>query len=151
MITNYLRNGDTSLLSIEEVKIAESLIKIDNTFPEQVFLKSLETLNMICETYPNINSMVCGWALKLLRQNYGKLEQKQLCEAPFELYTLAFLPIQEYSSKMIKLVESINKEVTENKQWWFAYKLARLGFRYGHWSDASLPLLEQIQAGVSPN
>jgi hypothetical protein len=109
----------------------------------------LETLNLLCETNQQIGRTVCDWSINILRKSYGKTGK--YLDAPVELYALAFQPFTSYADQIAKIATSVNAELIENKRWWFAFKLARLGLRYGHWTSVSLPLLEQIQGNVSFN
>ncbi|KAI6183873.1 Integrator complex subunit 7 [Aphelenchoides bicaudatus] len=143
LMANHIRNGSANRLNISANSFAEFLMGIDGSYPEHVFLKSLETLNFLCETNQEIGRAVCSRAIKMLWQNYGK--SGRYLDAPLELYSLAFQPLHIYSTQLQKITTSIQTELIEKKNWWFAFKLARLGFRYGHWADISLPLLEQIQ------
>jgi hypothetical protein len=92
---------------------------------------------------------VCSPALCNLQQNYGPLKPKQFSEASMLLYSLALRPIPVLNDKVNTLIGNVMKELVDSKKWCFAYKLARLGFRYGHFSNVALPVLEQIQGNVS--
>lgn len=149
MITMYIRNNSTSCLNFNPVEITSFLTRIDDSYPEEVFVKTLETLNLIGDIKADTIEISRIWALKLLKKRYGQLEQKQLVEAPLELFSLALRPTFEDSSKFTELITEVKMELAVNKNWWFAYKLARQGFRYGHFSNIALPLLEQIHSFVS--
>lgn len=148
MVSFYINNTANVLVNVGVLGFAEFLMKIDNSYPELVFMKSLETLNLLCDTNHGIERPVCGRMLSILKKNYGGPGQKRFSDAPTEIYSLAFLPFSTYSTQLSKIISSIQNELAESKEWCFALKLARLGFRYGHWKAVSFPLLNQIQGNV---
>jgi hypothetical protein len=149
MMTSFIKTKSATGLDINGVAFAEFLMTIDNIHDEQVFLKSLETLNLLCESDQAVGRLVCNRSINILRRNYGKTGN--FLDAPIELYSLALQPFTSYKAQVTKIVASIQEELITRKRWWFAFKLARLGLRYGHWNNVALPLLEKIQGNVSTN
>ena len=148
MLVEQIKSGDTQIANFNLLDGAASLMKIDETYAEPIFVKTLETLNALCDFRPDLTTPIAAYAFEMLAQRYGGLNQRSLYDAPLELYSLALLPIAEHAASRFELIERVQAEIARAKRWWFAYRIARQGFRYGHWSDVALPLLEQIQDSV---
>jgi hypothetical protein len=119
-------------------------------YPQATVIQSLEAINELCNINDNVGHLACKWAFDVLEKHYSGSNNKQLCDAPLELYSIVLHKhFPDYQAQLDALINSIQQELCLNKKWWFAYRLTRQAFRYGHFKSVALPLLEKIQANVS--
>lgn len=144
-----IKDGKTEKCYIDSIVFSNFLMEIDSSFSDEIFLKSVETLHLLCEIKPNRSKAICAWALRTLSKKYGNANQKNLSQGPLALYSLAMLSNDLHVEKLSSLIAKVQAELTEINDWWFAYKLVRQAFRYGHFSTIALPLLERIHPNVT--
>ncbi|KAI6218349.1 Integrator complex subunit 7 [Aphelenchoides fujianensis] len=143
MFADFIRSDLTNTFAFEALEAAVTLQQVDDSHPPLVFAKTLELLSAICDRRAEVAEEVGGWALGLLCDHYGH-GRKPFEDAPMGLFSLALLPNDRHHARLDELMGAVLAELKARRNFWFAYKLARQGFRYGHWNDISLLLLEEI-------
>ncbi|KAI6228506.1 hypothetical protein M3Y95_00629400 [Aphelenchoides besseyi] len=145
MLVDFVKDGGSAAIDFDLNGTIRSLTKIDDSYAHVVFTKTLETLNALCECQPDVAKSICDWSLELLNRSYGQANGRLFCDVPSELYSLALLPFEKNTSRLKQLMNKVVGELEQKKNFWFAYKLTRHAFRYGHWNTIAVPLLERLR------
>ncbi|KAI6172381.1 Integrator complex subunit 7 [Aphelenchoides besseyi] len=145
MLVDFVKDGGSTAIDFDLNSTIRSLTKIDDSYAHVVFTKTLETLNALCECQPDVAESICDWSMELLNRSYEQAKGRLFCDVPSELYSLALLPFEKNTSRLKQLVNKVVVELEQTKNFWFAYKLTRHAFRYGHWNTIAVPLLEKLR------
>lgn len=125
--------------------IADELMTAEN---EQDVDAQMEALCALCDAHPSLYSRVSGQATNRFKSMMA--HGKGVEEIPFALFNLLLSPIADTGS----LSDFIGLSTATDMDHWTRYRLARMGFRYGHWRKVALPMLEglrrQAQVFTSP-
>jgi len=117
--------------------IADELMIAEN---EQDAEMQMQALCALCEAHPSLYSRVSGQAHNRFK---GMLTLgKGVAEIPFSLFNLLLAPVAD-SESLSDLMEVIS---TSDMDHWTRYKLARMGFRYGHWRKVAFPMLDGLRS-----